>query len=142
MHSILILNLFSSFFLCGLIWMVQLVHYPIFHGLSKKNFSSHIQFHKKRISVIVIPVMASELLTSAVLAGWSAEFKIIHITGLVFVTAIWLITFFVQVPIHNKLPDGYDQTLVQKLVLSNRYRTAFWTFKSILGIFLLYQSMQ
>lgn len=138
MHSILILNLFSSFFLCGLIWMIQLVHYPMFHGLSKKNFSSQIQFHKKRISVIVIPVMTAELLTSAALAGWSEEFKFIHITGLVLVTFIWLLTFILQVPIHNKLSDGFDQTLVRKLVLFNWYRTVLWTLKSILVIFLLY----
>jgi hypothetical protein len=122
--------------------MVQLVHYPMFHGLSKKNFSNHIQFHKKRISVIVVPVMIAELLTSAALAGWSAEFKLIHIAGLALVTAIWLVTFFLQVPIHNKLPDGFDQILVQKLVLSNWYRTVFWTLKSILGIYLLYQTIQ
>ncbi len=34
---IFFVNTFSSFFMTGLIWMVQLVHYPSFHFVSEEN---------------------------------------------------------------------------------------------------------
>ena len=41
----------------GLIWTIQLVHYPFFHRLEKENFNEHMDEHRKKISFIVLPVM-------------------------------------------------------------------------------------
>lgn len=142
MEEILILNLFSSFFLCGLIWTVQLVHYPAFHGFDKKAYPHWIAFHKSRISFIVVPVMLVELITSILLSFSDAPLLLLQRTGLGLVILIWLTTFFLQVPLHEKLSAGYNQETVRKLVSSNWWRTFLWSSKSALGIYLLTQVIE
>ncbi|MDX1590377.1 MAG: hypothetical protein R3283_00350 [Balneolaceae bacterium] len=137
MEEILIINLFSSFFLCGLIWTVQLVHYPSFHGFEKEKYAGWMAFHKSRISIIVVPVMLAELGSSVLLSFVENQFLTLNRAGLAVVILIWLITFFVQVPLHGKLSSGYREEIVRKLVTSNLWRTSLWTIKSILGIILL-----
>lgn len=137
MNSILILNLFSSFFLCGLIWSVQLVHYPFFEFSEPSRFTDAMNFHQLRISFIVIPVMLAELISSCWLTITLSEPFWVHAGGLVLVLAIWIITFFLQVPLHSNLKLRYSTEQVQKLVRSNWWRTILWTLKSLLGILLL-----
>lgn len=137
MNSILILNLFSSFFLCGLIWTIQLVHYPFFIYGDRKDHKAAMDFHRTRISYIVIPVMLIELFTSAWLAFKSSEHEWIHIAGFLSVLLIWIITFTKQVPLHSKLSEHYNYTTIRKLVRSNWWRTLFWSIKSLLGLLIL-----
>jgi hypothetical protein len=139
LHMILILNLFSSFFLCGLIWTIQLVHYPMFHYIDKTGFTSYIAFHGFRISWIVIPVMITELVTSFALVLISAPFFYYHISGLITVILIWTTTLFVQLPLHQRLSKNRSEYLIRKLIRTNWIRTALWTFKSLLAIAILYK---
>ncbi|WP_083750259.1 hypothetical protein [Rhodohalobacter halophilus] len=94
MNSILILNLFSSFFLCGLIWTVQLVHYPFFLFAGNDRFKPSMDFHRSRISYIVIPVMLAELFSSAWLTFYSTDFTGLHTTGLLLILLVWGGHFF------------------------------------------------
>lgn len=136
MLTILLVNLFSSFYLCGLIWTIQLVHYPSFHALDKVHFIEHMNFHKQRISLLVVPVMLLELATSIALVFYAELYSELHKTGLIIVILIWLSTFFVQVPLHNKLSMGYEEGIVTKLVKSNVIRTVLWTLKATIGGYL------
>lgn len=81
--------------------------------------------------------MFTELITSILLSLREETSTILHQAGLGIVILIWLITFFVQVQLHEKLSAGYSEKLVQKLVSSNRWRTLLWSMKSVLGIYLL-----
>ncbi|PWN06206.1 hypothetical protein [Rhodohalobacter mucosus] len=139
MELTLILNLFSSFFLCGLIWTVQIVHYPAFHGFEKKSYSTWMSFHKSRISIVVVPVMLVELGSSILLSLSTIPYLMLHRIGLGVVVLVWLITFFIQVPLHEKLAGGYKESIAKKLVSSNRWRTLLWSLKSILGMYLLFR---
>jgi hypothetical protein len=137
MNILFIINLASSLFLVGLIWTVQCVHYPIFHLLEKDSFTDHIHFHKRSISFIVVPVMTTELITSGWLA-WAANSNIImHQIGFTLVVFVWIITFFVQVPLHNQLSTSRSSAAITKLVKSNWLRTALWTMKGILSLIIL-----
>jgi len=134
----LIANIFCSFSLFGLIWCVQLVHYPFFLRADKTNFIDHIGFHKLRISIVVVPLLTIELATSGILAFTSTEFAGWNIFGFAVVILIWLMTFFIQVPLHNQLSDGYDEPTVQKLIKTNWIRTALWSTKSFSSLVLLF----
>ena len=138
LNLFLIANTFCSFALFGLIWCVQLVHYPFFLRSDKKDFIDHISFHKYRISIIVMPLMTIELATSGILAFRFEPFANWNILGLAIVISIWLVTFFVQVPLHNKLSDGYDESVVRKLIKTNWIRTILWSTKSFLSLFTLF----
>lgn len=134
----LIANIFCSFALFGLIWCVQLVHYPFFLRSDKTNFIDHIGFHKYRISIIVIPLMIIELATSGILSFQSQQLADWNLFGFIVVILIWLITFFVQVPLHDRLSDGYDESVVQKLIKTNWIRTILWSAKSFSSLMILF----
>jgi hypothetical protein len=137
MEHIVIINLFTSFFLCGLIWVVQLVHYPFFKYASSETFEIAMGFHRKKISLIVVPAMFAELLSSFWLSLFSSTYTIYHISGFVVVLLIWGVTFTTQVPLHSKLTVSSDAKVINKLVRSNWIRTTLWSAKALIGIWLL-----
>lgn len=134
-----LINLFSTLFLCGLIWTIQLVHYPIFFRLEQNLFGDHLYFHGRRISLIVIPVMTAELVSSGWLALLSESNRIVHSTGLLLVVVIWIVTFTLQVPLHARLLKGYDKDTIRKLVRTNWIRTLLWSIKAVLALLLLFR---
>ncbi len=137
MHSVFLINIFSSFFLCGVIWTIQIVHYPFFHRVSREQFSSHMSTHKVQISLIVIPVMLLELGSSIWLSIFAEFYPLAHQAGLLLVVLIWLHTFLVMVPLHENLSAGYSKLMANRLVKSNWGRTPLWSIKTLLGIWLL-----
>jgi hypothetical protein len=142
MDELLILNLFSSFALCGLIWTIQLVHYPIFNYINAEHFGGAMGFHQQRISYIVIPLMAGELVTSATLVYISDTLFTLHLAGLAAVVLIWLITLLLMVPLHKQLTKGYSPQKVRIVIRANWVRTVLWTLKSLFGIALLFTALR
>lgn len=130
-------QLACTFFLTGLIWIVQLVHYPAFKFIDKENFKQFQQFHTQNITWIVAPAMVLELLFSVLLFLKLEDF--FSILNVLSVLLIWVATFFVSVPIHNKLQNGYDLKLIKKLVQTNWLRTVLWTMRSV-GLFYYFNS--
>ena len=53
---------------------------------------------------------------------------------LVVLMLIWVLTFYMIVPIHNKLSVNYKRDLNQKLIQYNGLRTTFWIIKLLLFI--------
>lgn len=139
LSAVILLNSAATFFLTGVIWTIQTVHYPLLAAISKSEFSTHHRFHTKAIAPVVGPVMILELITSAYLSialFGSAQFEI-ALAGLILVIAIWLSTFLVQVRQHNRLARGFDARAHRILVRTNWIRTAAWSFRSLLAIWLL-----
>ena len=62
-------HIVSTSLMVGVIWVMQLVHYPSFNFINLKDYKSFQEFHMKRISLIVIPIMTIEL-TSGILIFW------------------------------------------------------------------------
>ena len=48
------------------------------------------------------------------------------------VAIVWLSTFVLQVPIHNRLKSGKDERLIRRLVATNWVRTIAWSLKALL----------
>lgn len=130
---ILFINLFSSVFMTGLIWFVQLVHYPSF-AFAGEPFSEFHRHHSFFTGVIVMPVMLTELLTSGWLWTKSAGWLDIPSTGFYLVMLIWICTAVLQVPLHRKLSKGKDPQLIKRLIQTNWIRTFLWTIKAILTL--------
>lgn len=124
-----------TFCLITLIGLIQLLHYPSFCFIAEKDFSEAMVFHQRRISLIVIPLMVSELLLS--LLSLTIEVCLFNGLKLSLIALIWLTTFLVQVPLHNKLLAGKDLHLISKLVKTNWIRTGLWSLKGILYVWYL-----
>ncbi|MCB0354788.1 MAG: hypothetical protein KDD64_14735 [Bdellovibrionales bacterium] len=116
--------------MCGLIWLIQLVHYPSFSFIDQDRYREFQRFHMFKIAWIVFPIMTVELASGALLLAkhpgltWSVNLGLL--------TLIWLSTAFIQTPIHSKLERGFDAQLIRTLVRGNWLRTALWHVRSIL----------
>jgi hypothetical protein len=135
---IFLINTFASFFMTGLIWIVQLVHYPSFHYVGTDNFKAFQLHHVNSIDKIVIPVMVAELATSFGLA-WTDGFLSLNAVGFYIVMLIWISTGLFSVPAHSKLESSKDDHAIRKLVSTNWVRTILWSLKSALNLYLLSQ---
>jgi len=125
---ILIIHFSASLFMTGVIWLVQVVHYPSFKWISRDTFPAYTHFHQKRISWIVLPVMIVEL-TAAVLQVLTIGGRL-SLLALILTLLIWISTFLLQVPLHRKLELGWNQPVMRSLVWTNWLRTILWTLKS------------
>ena len=124
-----LLHLLVTFGLFVLIWLIQVLHYPSFNFYEDNKFKEAMIFHQNRISFIVLPLMVLEIFITV----WCFFEKINFstITNLLIVMGIWLSTFFLQVPAHDKLILKKDSKMIQKLVKSNWIRTILWSLKLV-----------
>lgn len=132
-----ILNIVTTAIMVGVIWTIQVIHYPFFHRVDKQNFSLHMDKHREKISYIVVPVMLAELSSATGLVLTNTQFQFEFITGLIILLLIWVSTALIQVPSHSKLAKGYSQTEVQKLVRLNWIRTILWSARLALMVIIL-----
>lgn len=136
---ILLANVATTFFMVGLIWMVQVVHYPLFDDVGEQNYTGYQQRHQANITYIVGPVMLIELATAILLAWYPIEgiaMPLIYV-GIALVVLIWLSTAFIQVPCHEKLVRGFDPAAYKWLVNSNWIRTIAWTARGVVVTWML-----
>ena len=131
MNWILKLNLAATLYMTGLIWFVQLVHYPLFAKVGTETFAAYESLHRHLTGLTVAPAMLLELATAILLVrqpsllptGWAWA-------GLALVAVIWASTFLLQVPQHDILQYGFEARSHERLVASNWIRTAAWTLRA------------
>ena len=132
MTRLLLANLVLCAILTGLIWTVQLVHYPGLALVGKAEFARYHAAHTARMGALVGPLMVLELLLAGWLA-WAGRAALPHGAGwwsLALVGAVWAVTFFISVPFHNRLAaNGYDYVVLDGLVRTNWLRTGAWTLR-------------
>lgn len=135
MSFIFIINLVISLIATGLIWTIQLVHYPSMKFIPEEKFTDYHTFHSQRISILAIPIMLIELFTSFVLFYQNGSaYNHIFTINLLLVISIWISTFLIQVPMHNTLSSGKNAIVLNHLILSNWIRTTLWTARSLLMV--------
>ena len=116
----------------GVIWIIQLVHYPSFHFIELKQYTTFQTFHMSRISYVVIPAMLTELFTLILIVISMDQIDTLVLASAILLIFIWLMTAVFFSGVHQKLTLGYDQTVVDKLVKLNWGRTLLWTLRLLL----------
>jgi hypothetical protein len=119
----------STAFLTGLIWIVQLVHYPAFVYISSERFLEFHKLHSTNITFVVMPAMLLELALSIYVLYDSQENISLYWALFLLLVGIWASTFFLQVPLHNRLALGKDEEIISKLVSTNWIRTFLWSLR-------------
>ena len=130
-------HIFACFAMMGVIWLVQLVQYPMFAYLAQERFAHAHAMHSQNITFIVFPLMGLELLTALYLVFAIAPpgGSIGMVLNLVSVLALWKITALVFVPLHNRLAvGGYDIGVIERLVRLNWWRTAIWSARTMVWL--------
>ena len=128
----LILHLIATSVMVGVIWVIQLVHYPSFHFVELKQYTTFQRFHMARISYVVIPAMLTELFTLILIVISMDQIDNLVLSSAILLIFIWLMTAVFFSGVHQKLTLGYDQTVVDKLVKLNWGRTLLWTLRLLL----------
>ena len=133
--AILLANAAAAWLMCGVIWLVQLVHYPLFARYARDEFRAAMAEHQAFTGRVLAPPMLIELVTSLLLLVirpdavplWAA------CVGAALAGVWGFSTVLVQIPLHNRLAaGGFDATLHRRLVRSNWIRTAAWSLRAAL----------
>lgn len=140
---LLIANSASAWFLTGLIWVIQVVHYPLFASVGRSEFAAYEASHTRLITLVVGPVMLLELATSVLLLvarppsvpSWAAA------AGVALVAVVWISTIALQVPAHGRLAQGFADDAHSLLVHTNWIRTAAWTAHGALCAWMLHNAL-
>ena len=118
----------------GVSLITHFVTYPSFKLIKSSLFSEFHKSYTNKMLYIVAPVMILELISSLFLVIFDVSDNNTEIGLLISLLLIWFLTFFIIVPIHNKLTVNYNKDLNQKLIKYNGLRTIFWIIKLILFI--------
>ncbi len=131
-NFVLLGHLIFTSIMTGVIWVIQIVHYPSFHFIEKELYTAFQKFHMNKISIIVMPIMLAELITGIILfLDKSSKSPFLTISFIVLVL-IWLMTGVFFTKAHNELIAGYQELVVNQLVAMNWIRTLLWTLRLIL----------
>lgn len=128
---VLVVHAAATWALTGLIWFVQVVHYPLMGAVGASGFAAYHAAHARLTSLVVGPLM----LVEAAAAIWLALERPSAMAwlGVALLLVVWGATFFVAVPRHNLLSGGFDPTVIDSLVATNWLRTGAWTLRALLA---------
>lgn len=109
----------------GVILAVQLVVYPGFQYFSKEELSRWHPIYTRNITVLVAPLMVSQLIGGILWGIWQPGLpSILYTSGILF---LWVITFLFFVPLHRRIEKGNaDENTFVQLVRLNWIRTVLW----------------
>jgi hypothetical protein len=124
----------STLMMVGVIWLIQIVHYPLFNRVGLEAFPVYAAAHVNLITCVVGPLMTVEAVTALALVmqppvGLPRGSLML---GLALVGVIWLSTLLIQTPQHGALAQGYSEGHYRALVQTNWLRTAAWTIRGLL----------
>lgn len=139
MKFVLLAHLAATLFMTGVIWFVQIVHYPLFNRVHGDNFGTYAALHGRLTTRVVAVPMIVELLTGALLL-WRQPVGVELLPtsfGFALIIVVWLSTFLLQVPQHAALGTGFDDAAHRTLVFTNWLRTAAWALRSLLVLWMV-----
>jgi hypothetical protein len=140
--ALLLANLAATLFMTGVIWFVQVVHYPLFDAVCGE-FAAYHKRHSSLTTWVVGPPMLVEAATAALLIFFAPSSVAPGMlwTGLALVVVTWISTAALQVPCHNLLAKSFASPCHKRLVITNWLRTAAWTTRSGLMLWIVGSSL-
>jgi hypothetical protein len=132
---ILLVHAAVTLFMAGLIWFVQIVHYPLFARVGHAGFPEYERWHARRTGWVVAGPMLAEL-AAAVTIIWCIGGALAWI-GAGLLAVIWFSTWCWQVPAHRRLEAEFDPAAHRRLVRTNWVRTVAWSARGVIALALL-----
>lgn len=135
MRWLVILDMAAAWCMTGLIWFVQVVHYPLLALVPPESARQTAEEHQPRTAWVVALPMAVEGVTSLVLMvrrppqiplalAWAGGVCV----------ALWLLaTVLLSVPRHQRMLERPDPALGRSLVVTNWPRTLAWTAHAVIA---------
>lgn len=130
-----LLHAAATWFMVGLIWFVQIVHYPGFAAVPDEAFTGYAGKHVQRTGFVVGPPMLVE--AGCALAMVYIAPSTLTWVGLGLLFIVWISTAALSVPAHDRLQKARDPAVIRRLVLTNWVRTIGWSIRGVLALVLL-----
>jgi hypothetical protein len=144
---VLLAALGSTWAMTGLIWVIQLVHYPIFDsidpGVDDRGWTDFANRHTRTISIVVGPLMLAEGITGLWLVASPppGTGRLLPLIALALLAIADGVTAFVSAPIHGRMSQRFDARLHARLVSTNWIRTAAWSARAVMLTVLAYTAI-
>lgn len=141
--TLLLIQMLVTGFMTGLIWFVQVVHYPLFASVGRSEFAQYEDRHTKRTTLIVAPMMLAEAAVALALliAAPPGTLQSLALLGAALLLVIWLSTALVQVPCHRQLCHGFARPIAHRLNVTNWIRTVSWSLRAAIAMTMLAHAM-
>lgn len=138
--AVLLLHAAATFYMVGVIWMVQLAHYPLLGAVGPAALPAYQAANLRRTSWVVGPPMVVEAGLAVGLAIWAPPVLPLPLLGTAgaLLALVWGSTAVWQVPAHQRLSVAADPVAVRRLVWTNWVRTVAWTARGGLALAMIY----
>jgi hypothetical protein len=129
----------ATWYLVGLIWTIQVVHYPSFEDIDAERYRDFQQLHMRRMGAVVGPAWLVEGLSVLAVFIWAPDTttRILATVGGVLELVVLLTTVRASIPAHEALTTGFAPDAHRRLLQTNWIRTAAWTVRGVLALVLL-----
>jgi hypothetical protein len=130
---VLLINLLSTWTMVGVIWFVQIVHYPLLSVVPVQSAASVAVEHQRRTGWVVGAPMALEGVTTLallVLVPEGVAWFVPWLAGIPLAVALGA-TIFLSVPRHERMAREPDAQVGKELVSTNWVRTIAWTVRGL-----------
>lgn len=136
-----LIQLLIDFGLVVLILMVQLIIYPSFLRYESHSLAKWHVIYTGRITVIVAPLMISQVAVAAYLLSLTSSFHYLEVFALVLIILNWLLTFFIFIPFHQRIDlHPTDRKVQRRLVQSNWMRVILFCLTFVCHVLCYVQS--
>lgn len=138
---LVIIQVVSTLIMVGVIWFVQVVHYPLLALVGVDGFHRYQDGHQKLTTLVVGVPMVAEVFAAPLLALQPPDGISLGLawSGVALLAVVWMSTVFLQIPLHHALESGFDREVIRQLVATNWIRTVAWTARGILVVMMTLQ---
>ena len=138
----LLANTAATCVMVGVIWFVQIVHYPLLSRFGSAHSTQVAHEHQRRTGWVVGAPMAVEGVSTLALLANRPDGIAIYLpwVGAVLLAVALGSTVLLSVPLHSRLALSHDEAVGRKLVLTNWPRTIAWSARSVICIAMILQA--
>jgi hypothetical protein len=137
---ILLAYLALSLYDAGMSWVLQLMHYPLYHQVGAAEFSQYIRLNNQRAVVpAILPALAT--LGVSLLMMWRRPIVVppaMVTTAVLLNVAVLISTAIWQGRLHGQLVrTGKSEAAINLLVATNWIRTAAFSVQAIFAVWIV-----
>lgn len=136
---IVIAHLAATWLLVGVIWTIQLVHYPSFSSIATETYATFQDRHMRSMGQLIgLPWLVEGICVLALFAfAPDTQTRVIATIGGLLEAVIIGVTIGWAIPAHTALTAGFDPVAHRTLLRWNWVRTIAWTARGVIAVVLV-----